>query len=112
MNRVGVFTYQPDDNRIVSAPLKRKDLSNVQKEYLKDFTVLEKNIDTTMHVEFDVTEQLKNGAVNDWLLRSKISFELIKTEELITLRFLPDNEIQRAEILKKAKELLISEKKD
>jgi hypothetical protein len=112
MNRVGVFTYQPDDNRIVSAPLKRKDLSNVQKEYLKDFTVLEKNIDTTMHVEFDVTEQLKNGAVNDWLLRSKISFELIKTEELITLRFLPDNEIQRAEILKKAEELLISEKKD
>ena len=112
MNRIGVFTYQPDSNRVISTPIKRKDLSNVQKEYLKDFSVLEMSTDTTSLIEFDVTDNINNGALNDWLLRGKISFEYIKKENETSLRFYPKNEIERSDILKKAEQLLISEKKD
>ena len=111
LNRVGVFTYQPDQNRIVSAVFHNKNISNIQKDYFREFSIVHPLFDSSMIVQLDVTDKMKNGAFADWLLRSYYFYELEFDNQNDTIVFFPENEIQRDDIIKKADELLISIKK-
>jgi epidermal growth factor receptor substrate 15 len=108
MNRVGVFTYQPEQQRILSSRMKVKDLTNVQKDYLKDFTVIQNSTDSSLFVELDITDKIRSGSFSDWLLRCRYNYEIQNRNEQISLMIFPENDFQRVDILKKASELLIS----
>jgi hypothetical protein len=111
LNRIGIFTYQPEEGKIVSSKLKSNELTQIHQEYLKQFKMKNEEIDSTLLIQFDVTEKLSNGVISDWLLRSDLIYRLEVNEETKKLNVYLKNEAQREVVLNKANELLISEVK-
>ena len=68
-------------------------------------------IDSTLLIQFDVTEKMSNGVISDWLLRSDLIYRLEVNEESKKLNVYLKNEAQREVVLNKTNELLISEVK-
>ena len=111
LNRIGIFTYQPEEGKIVSSKLKSNELTQIHQEYLKQFKMKNEEIDSTLLIQFDVTEKMSNGVISDWLLRSDLIYRLEVSEESKKLNVYLKNEAQREVVLNKANELLISEVK-
>jgi hypothetical protein len=108
LNRIGIFTYQAENGKIVSAKMKKDEVTNIEKEYFKEFQIEEKSIDSSLIIQLDVSNQLSNGSLIDWLLRSEMNYRVHSVEEQKTLSLYLDYESQRDFILKKADELSIS----
>jgi hypothetical protein len=110
LNRVGIFTYQPEKGKIISSKMKWANISSVQREYLQDFKLENINNNSPLLIQLDVTNNLWNGAFCDWLLRSNYSYNIDSIDDLKILNLYLDNESERELVLKKANELLISVK--
>ena len=108
MNRIGIFTYQTEKGKIVSAKMQTDEIAKIQKEYLTEFQIENQQMDSTLLVQLDVTNKLSNGSFTDWLLRSNLSYRIENKEERKILNLYLDNEFQNKLVLKKAGELSIS----
>jgi hypothetical protein len=108
MNRIGIFTYQNENGKIVSAKMQTDEIAKIQKEYLKEFQIENEQMDSTLLVQLDVTNKLSNGSFTDWLLRSNLSYRIENKEERKILNLYLVNEFQNKLVLKKAGELSIS----
>ena len=109
LNRIGIFTYQPKNAKIVSSKMKAEDVSSIQNLYLNEFQIKTKPIDSSLLIKLDVTKKLSNGSFTDWLLRSELNYRIENNGEEKQLNLYLDNESQRTIVLNKAKELLIAE---
>jgi hypothetical protein len=107
LNRVGIFTYQPEKGKIVSSKMNWTNMSTIQREYLQDFKSENSN-NPSLSIQLDITNKLWNGAFCDWLLRSNLSYYFESKDELKILNLYLENESERELVLKKANELLIS----
>jgi hypothetical protein len=108
LNRIGIFTYQSETGKIVSPKMKTDEVTIIHNEYLKDFEREVQPIDSNNIIELDVTNQLSNGSLIDWLLRSDLNYRFESSDELKKLNIFLDNDFQRNAIVRKAEELKIS----
>jgi hypothetical protein len=107
LNRIGIFTYQFEQGKILSEKMKKDEVSNIHKEYLKDFQLENQQIDSSYLVQLDVSSKLSNGSFTDWLLRSDFNYRIDNDKDITILNLYLTNEVQRNLVLRKAEELMI-----
>ncbi|MFM7681856.1 MAG: hypothetical protein ACKO7P_03820, partial [Bacteroidota bacterium] len=108
LNRIGIFTYQSELGKIVTPKMKTSDVSQIQREYFKEFKIENQKFDSNLVMELDVTNKLSKGSFADWLMRSEYNYRIVKKENMELLSLYLVNEFQRDLVIRKAEEFSIS----
>jgi hypothetical protein len=108
LNRIGIFTYQSELGKIVTPKMKTSEVSQIQREYFKEFKIENQRIDSNLVIQLDVTNKLSKGSFADWLMRSEFNYRIDKNEDVEFLSLYLISEYQRDIVIRKAEEFSIS----
>jgi len=102
VNRAGTFIYKEKENVLISGEINREDISPFEQIYLAQMHL---NLvpETNKNITWIMEELSISAQLHDWLLQSSIPFSIVKSEKVLHIQFVVEQDSELDFLIKAAK---------